>query len=225
VLAGLCEEGIGPTGHRRGVHRLVADLRTGRARGDDLARERDRSGNQVALHELRAVAELEGFFGLDRRAADDHVERLGRTDHARQPLGAAGTRQQAEVHLGQADQGAGRADPVVAAERELVAAAERQARDSGDDRLVRAFDQRDQLGEIGRGARLRRVELADVGAAGEGARGAGQHHGLDRGVGQRAADPGVDAGAQVEPEAVDRGVLHRDDGDLAILAVAGLGHG
>ena len=101
---------------------------------------------------------------LDRRrvAGDDELQRPFRPDQARQALRAAGARQEAELDLGQADAGAGRGDAVMAAERELEAAAERRAVDRRDDRLADALDRLDDLDQPGRAARL--AELRDVGA-------------------------------------------------------------
>uniref|UniRef100_A0A0N4Z3R5 PE-PGRS family protein n=1 Tax=Parastrongyloides trichosuri TaxID=131310 RepID=A0A0N4Z3R5_PARTI len=77
-----------------------------------------------------------GFGGVDRRAGQHQVER---GLHARQTwhtLGAAGARQQADGHFRQADLGPGRGDAVVRRQRELEAAAERDALDGRRDRLA-----------------------------------------------------------------------------------------
>jgi hypothetical protein len=61
---------------------------------------------QVALDD--AVEQLltrqrRQHLALDRLAADDHVQRRLHAQHARQALRAAGTGDQAELHLGQRD--------------------------------------------------------------------------------------------------------------------------
>ena len=105
------------------------------------------------------------------------VERRSDADQARQALRAAGARQQAELHFGQADLGRGHRDAVVAAQRHLEPAAERRAVDRGDHRLGRVLDRSSQLGQ--RSAIDRRLaEFGDVGAGDEGAAGADQHDGV-----------------------------------------------
>ena len=59
---------------------------------------------------------------------------------ARQALRAAGAGDQAELHFGQRDLRRAVGDAVMAAERELEAAAQRGAVDRGDDRLVERLD-------------------------------------------------------------------------------------
>ena len=82
--------------------------------------------DQAVLQRLRCA---------DRIAADDHLDREFRTDHARQTLRAAGARQQAELHLGQAEPCVFGRDAEMAGQRDLETAAERGAVDRGDDRL------------------------------------------------------------------------------------------
>ena len=86
---------------------------------------------------------------------------------------------------GRRDLRARHGDAVVAAERQLEAAAHADAVDGGDDRLGRFSTVRDQ-GMQGRlGQRFRRIEFADVRAAGKHLAGAGDDDGLDRVVGFR----------------------------------------
>ena len=87
-------------------------------------------------------AVLERLGGADRIAADDHLDRELGTDRARQPLGAAGARQQAELDLGQAQPGVLGGDAEMAGERDFEAAAERGAVNRGDDRLRRILHHR-----------------------------------------------------------------------------------
>jgi hypothetical protein len=74
-------------------------------------------------------------------AAHDHLKGLLRADHARQPLRAARTGQEAQLHLGQAEARALHAHAVVAGQRHLEAAAESRAVDGGDDGLGAVLDQ------------------------------------------------------------------------------------
>src|SRR5438094_285645 len=123
---------------------------------------------------------------------------------------AARAGQDAELHLRQAKLRFRRGDAVVAGERELQAAAEREAADRGDQRLLqrilRVVDNR-QVGLLARFA-----ELADVGAAREALSGADQHHGLHLRLGRRALETLQDAGAQRIAKAVHRRIVQCDDG-------------
>ena len=124
---------------------------------------------------------------------------------ARQALRAAGAGQDAELHLGQAELRLRRGDAVVAGERELEAAAEREAADRGDQRLLHRVLLVVDLGQIG--LQARGVELADVGAAGKGLAGADDHDRLHRRIGVGRLQVLQDAGAQRVAEAVHRRVV------------------
>ena len=133
VLRGLLEE------TRRelrlvDVRREVADARQRALRRDALG-EGDGARQQVALDDLVDEPERLGLHGAHGVAAHDHLERLGHADEARQALRPAGSRQDAELDLGEPALRAAHGDAVVAAERELEAAAERRAVQGGDDRL------------------------------------------------------------------------------------------
>ena len=147
---------------------------------------------------------------------DNHSERLFGADQARQALRAARTRQQAELHFGQADARTGNGDAEMAGERHLEPAAERRPVQRRDDRLRHAFDRGDDLAEA---RRLRRLaEFGDVGAGKKGASGAGDHHGFDRRIVARSAQRFGKPGAHLVLERVDRRVVGGNDGDLAIPA-------
>ena len=106
----------------------------------------------------------------------DQVQRGGGAGEAGQALRAAAAREQAQVDLRQADLRRGRGDPVVGAERDFEAAAQRGAVDGCDDGLGGII----QDGED-RGSRVLRgvaAELGDVRAGDEGAAGADEHDGL-----------------------------------------------
>ena len=90
-------------------------------------------------------AVLQRFRRADRIAADDHLDREFRTDRARQPLGTAGARQQAELHFGQAEPGFLGRDAIVACQSDFETAAERGAVNGGNDRLRRVLHQRPAL--------------------------------------------------------------------------------
>jgi hypothetical protein len=87
------------------------------------------------LDDLLDQTVLQRFRRSDRITADDHLDRELRSNRARQALGAAGARQQAELHLGQAELGFLHRDAEMTGERDLEATAERGAVDRGHDRL------------------------------------------------------------------------------------------
>ena len=220
-----------PRALRRGVSRAGEARRVGACRretilaiahagerallGDDLAGEGDRLLGDVAGDDRIDDAVLLQLLDRRRGAGEDELERPFRPDEARQALRAAGAGQETELDLGQADAGAGRRDAVMAAERELEAAAERRAVQRRDDRLADALDRLDDLDQPGRAARL--AELRDVGAGREGAPGAGEHRGLNAGV---VPDPleGLDQpGPDLVLQGIDGRVVDGDDGDLAVM--------
>ena len=82
------------------------------------------------------------------------------------------------------------------------------------------FSQRqDDRQQVGLGQRLGRAELLDVGAAGERLAGAGDDDGLDRGIGVGLVQAVGDAAAGGIAQPVDRRVVHRDHGDVAVHLV------
>ena len=75
---------------------------SGRFSATILRGEGHRAGGQVAIHHFVDQADGERVLRPHRRAAGHHLQRLFRADDARQPLGAAGAGQQAELDFGQA---------------------------------------------------------------------------------------------------------------------------
>ena len=124
--------------------------------------------------------------GRHELTAQDRLERRLDADHPRQPLGAAGTRQQTELDLRQTEAGAAVADPVVAAERQFQAAAEGGAVDRRHHRLRAVLELGDHLAQV---RVLRRLaELADIRAGAETAPLPGQHQRLDAVVARSLRD-------------------------------------
>ena len=119
--------------------------RNGRRFGHDAAGKGDRGRGQIALGDLVDDAVRKRFRRPDRLAGDDHLQRLLRSDQARQALRAAGAGQEAELDLGQADARRRGSDPEMAGERQLEAAAERGAVQGRDDRLRHRLDRGDDL--------------------------------------------------------------------------------
>ena len=133
--------------------------------------------------DLLDQAVLERFRRRDRIAADDHLHREFGADRARQALGAAGARQQAELHFGQPEPRLLGGDAVVACQSDFETAAERGAVNGGNDRFRRVLHRDQHFGQAGRLRRL--AEFGDVGASNEGAAAAGQHDRLYFRVGDR----------------------------------------
>ena len=87
---------------------------------------------QLALDDPVDQADRIGLLGADRRAAGDHFQRLLDAGDARQALGPAGARQQAELDLGHAELRVGNGDAIMASQAPLRA--RRQARCRGSRR-------------------------------------------------------------------------------------------
>ncbi|MNM96706.1 hypothetical protein D3C81_1091930 [compost metagenome] len=152
--------------------------------------------------------------GIDRRAGDDHLQRLFHTGQARQALRAAGTWQQSEPYLRQTDAGVTLCDAVVAGQRHFQSTAQRRAMQHGQRRLGRALDGQGQLRQD---RRLRRLaELADIGAGDEGLAGAIQHDQFHPRIGSRLGEGIQQAGTHGMTEGVDRRVVDADQGDAPL---------
>ena len=184
--------------------------------GHDFLCECDCALQQVTFDYLVEQLGLRELFRHHRRAADDHVERSLEADDARQPLRAAGARKDAQLDLGQRDLRARRRDAEVATERELEAATHRHGVYRGDHRFGRCFDRAYHRVQMRLGRRLRRVEFLDVRAAGECLAGADQNNRLDLRIRMRRVDAVDDCGAQCETETVDRRIVQRDHGNVAV---------
>ena len=113
----------------------------------------------------------------DRRAGNNHPQRLHRPNQSWQPHCAAAARQQAELHLRQTELGAGVGDAEMAAERQFQPSAERGAVDGGDRRLGDGLERHDQGAQIGLLHRL--AEFRDVSAGDKGPAGASDDDGRD----------------------------------------------
>ena len=79
-----------------------------------------------------------GLGEIDRLALEQQLHRILRRHDARHALGAAGAREQADLDFRQAEPGLGifRRDAVVAGQRQLKTAAEREPVDRGGPRLA-----------------------------------------------------------------------------------------
>ncbi len=190
--------------------------------GHDLACKGDRAFAQLAfLHDLIDQAHLETGLGRHVLAAGDHFQRLLYADDARQALGAARPRQQAERHFRQAASRRRHGHAVVAGQSCLEAAAERGAMNGGDHRLGRILHGVLHVEQAR--APLRAAEFGDVGAGDERATRADQHHGLGAGVRHAAFHAAGQAIAHRGRKSVHRRGVEGDDADIALQSVVGDG--
>ena len=179
--------------------------------GLNIVGEVERGLAQVALDDLVDDAHFAGLTGADRLARANHLDRLLDADNPWQTLGAAGAGQDAELHLGQAEFGAGHRQSVVASESSLKPAAKGSAVDCGNDRLGAGLH---HLMHLAQGRRNRRLaKFRDVGASEEGAPGADQHNCIGVFVGNRPFDAFLQAGANSVPQGVNRWVVHGQNGN------------
>ncbi len=128
-----------------------------------------------------------GLLGPHLLAGQHQIERLGHPDEARQTLGTTGARQQAQLHLGQAEHRLAVIGdhPAMTGQCQLQPAAEAGAVDGGDHRDGQRLDlgkdhlpfPRQRLGILGAGTGR---QHADVGAGDEGVLLAGDHHQTDQ---------------------------------------------
>ncbi len=118
-----------------------------------------------------AQPDAQRLVGADRVAGQDQLLGLADADPPGQALGAAETRDHAELHLRLAEAGGRRGVDEVAGERELAASPEREAVDRGDPRQVRVLhgqpERRAPAGQpLGR-VLVHLAHLGDVGAGDE----------------------------------------------------------
>jgi hypothetical protein len=211
-LAELRED-LGLAAHRADLVVEIADLPERPLLGHDLLREGHPGRGEIAVHDLVDQADLQRLVRPDRIAAHDHGQRLGHPDHARQPLGAARARQDAELHLGQAEARGLHAHAVVAGQRHLEPAAQRGAVDRGHHRLGRALDQIEHLVQPGL---LRRfAEFGDVGARNKGAPRARDHDRRDARIGRGLLEAIPQTLAHVLAERVDGRIVDGEHGHAA----------
>jgi hypothetical protein len=157
---------------------------------------------------------------VEVRALHHQHERLLGADHARQALRPAGARQQAHLHLGQADLRLRvvQRDAVMAGQAQLEAAAERRAVDGRDQRLAAGLQLAEQQREAARvavdllrvlHAREHADQVLEVGPGDEAVLGRGDHHALHG----RVAGERLDGLAQFAHE-LRRQHVHRPPGDV-----------
>ena len=187
----------------------------------------------VRRHDRVDQAEFRRLGDRVLAAVEQHLEAGLQPEHARDALGAAAARQYAEADFRQADARLRivRRDPVMAAQRGLVAAAERMAVDRRDEGLAAGLHrpadpvEHQELGQQGLDAQILE-EAVDIGAGDEIVLGRGDDDALHRVVGDDPFDLGPEAGYRGLVHHVDRTVrdVPCDDRD-AVAVDAGLEHG
>ena len=195
-------------------------------------------------HDLVDQAHGLGAIGFQLVALQQHLQGVLGVGHARHALGAAGAREQADLHLGQADAQLRivRGDAGMARQRDLEGAAEAHAVDGGDEGLAAGLQlaqhqrQRPALLEEGRHGRfrtlgpdIRRIGLArplehgEVGTGGKRVLARGDHAALDGGIGDDGIDRRVQVLAHGLVDDVHRLVLHVPGQERDAVGVDGKG--
>ena len=220
--------------HARGAAPLGATA-SGQLAVRELARAVDGDFEEDRrMHELVHEPHLIGLPRADVAPGEHHVERTLQTDETRQPLRAAGTRDQPELHLWEGEHRLGviGRDTVAAGERGLEAAAEAGTVDGGNDRNRQLREPREQrlptaAQRFGVGGVSQSEELGDVGAGEPRVRlGRREHHAAHVPLALQPCEQLAELGTECGRHLVDRfaGQVDRDDGDaLGELEVQG-GH-
>jgi hypothetical protein len=201
-----------------GRDREVARAPDGIASGRHLARERDRLRFRVLFDDpIEQGGAREG-----RRApglsGDHRLQRRAHAGEPRQALCAASAGQNANPDLWQCDPRVRPHDPRMAAERQFKSAAHADARNRRDDRFRTPLDRIDHRAQIGLGEARPGVEFTDVGAGRKHAIVPGENDRGDDRIGHGLRERGDNAFAHRVAEAVDRRIVHDEDGDRARAA-------
>ena len=178
--------------------------------------ERRRAFHGVLVDRIHQ-ARRQRLLAPHRIAGEDHPEGPAPSDEAREPLGAAVSRDDAELHFREPELRLRPGNPQVTGEREFKPAAERETADRGDDRLPRPLDGAHDFlappGDLERRLRCQIPEFGDVRPGDEGpvAR-AGEHDPEYLGVIARVLE-GVREGLERLPvQGVEGlGPVHRDE--------------
>src|SRR5258706_1164214 len=123
------------------------------------------------MHHLIDQSQVECFLGADLLPGENHVERIGQSDSARQPLRSARAGNQSQLDLGQAEHRSGMicGDAIMTGERRLESAAETSSVYRRDDWNAKLLDRIEkhlpipaQSFGVARGPELEK--LLDIGA-------------------------------------------------------------
>ena len=211
-------DAIGEVAGPLGVERLDGFIAG--ATGPGAGAGEGESGVEQVRDDRIDEAELKGAAGVDRLAEDAQIEGGLEANQPRQALGAAGARDQAELHFGLAEARVGVGDAIVAGEGQLETAAEGGAVKRHDDGLGRVLDLIEERIEVDHRALAGNdaPEFLDVGAGDESAARAGDDNGVDSSVGLGGAHGFYDAFGDAGRERVDGRVIDGDN-EHAFLAM------
>ncbi len=178
--------------------------------------ERDGGGQEITRHHVVHQAGLVRLRGADRFAGEDHRHGLIHADQPRQPLRAAGARDDAELDLRQPETRARRGDAEMAGERQFQPTPERGPVQGRNDRLADGLDRRNDVGQHGLARRL--AELGDVGAGDEGAPRTGNHDCRHGRIAASAHKHVLQRSADAMAQRVDGGIGDGDDRHVAVIS-------
>ena len=202
--------------------RVARQAQDRQAEAGHRAREGLAGLDQIALDDVVDEADSLGLVGLDGAPGQDQFGGARLADEARQTLGSAISRNEAELDLGKAELGRGRGETKGAGERQFEPAAKGVAVDQRNRRQRQLVELgQDRLAERRAGALLDEGaahQLLDVGAGRKGAvAGAGDQDGARIAVGDRVELP-AQIVQQAEAEGVER--LRPVEGDQRQLVDA-----
>jgi hypothetical protein len=132
--------------------------------------------DQIVFRNAVQQPDLQRARCRHRLAAQNHLQRRPEPHQSRQTLGAAGAGHEAELGLRKAEARVRAGDPIVAAERQLAAAAQGNTVDRRDDRFAGDLDGFDKRRNRRFPVAIGFVELVDIRAAAKAAPASGQHH-------------------------------------------------
>jgi len=164
-----------------GRHILEAAPHVAGASGHQpLGRHGKGCAGQVLFHHAVDQTQRQSLGRADRGTGQHQAQGIRGTDQTRQPLGAAGAGQQAQIDLGQAQQGAGIGNAVMRRQRQFQTAAKGSAVQGRDHGFRAGFDQPGELAEAHR--KIGFAKLGNIGTGGKAPALPAQHDGADAGV-------------------------------------------
>ena len=172
----------------------------------------------VAFFDGIENAQRQGILGTDKFTGGDHFQGFAGAGQARQPLGAASTRQKAQLHFRQAYLGAANRNPVMTAQSGFQATTQGGAMDRGNQRLVAVFKRVDQCRQ--RGLLHGFAEFTDVGTGNKGASFTNQQERPGLGIFLALLQGCEQTGTNSLAEGVYRRVVHGNNADVAFPVIA-----
>ncbi len=176
------------------------------------ARESDSARKEVTLDDGIGNSDGMRFLRTDGLPDRAHLDGLGHTREPRQPLGARGAGNDAQLHFRLSHLGGGCHHAVVPRHCDFQTSAERRAMDRHHHRLRAVLD----LPQQGQKASSRRLpadhlaELANVGSRDERSSSADDHNGTDRGIARRTFDGRMNPLWNARTQRIHRGIGDRN---------------